>query len=819
MKKLLILDVSSYIFRAYHAVPPLTNSRGEQVNAIYGFINMYLRLVKRFGEFRVIAALDSREKTKRKEMYPEYKANRKEVDPELRCQFPLIMPMLKALSIPYIEMPGYEADDIIATLVRMNEDSEVFIVSSDKDLMQLVDKKVFLYDSMKDKVVDSEAVLEKFGVQPSMMRDLLAIMGDSSDNVPGLPGIGPKTGSKFLQSFKSIEGIYDNLSSLTAKQREKFEDFRDQLFLSRELVSLQDSLGLDSTEPVEWKGVDEELFIPFATEQNFKTILKNLGLEEGSSLFGEVSSMKEGKINLTKSGDFFIHKEEENLYISDGSHYAACGIEDIPEGSVLYGFDVKSIIRSPYPKNVSVVDLQIAYFITDSGRHGYSMDDVAKHLAIHEGEISTDTVFPVLITIKDHLFSKRLDEKKLKLLHDIEMPNLEAIGAMEQAGIGIDIDLLLDIRDEFAEKVKSLEEEIYAYAGETFNINSPKQIAPILFEKLGLPVLKKTKTGASTGHEVLQKLMDMNLHPLPGLIIEHRKYTKLISTYLDPIEKMTTEDERLHTTFIATHAATGRLASREPNLQNIPVRTEEGRRIRSLFRARDGYKLVSIDYSQIELRILGELSKDPELVDAFLKGEDIHRKTASAIFHVFPELVDDTMRSHAKAVNFGIIYGMQAFKLSQDTGVALSFAKEYIKQYFNFYKEVRKFIDSTVESAKKMGYVETLFGRRRYIPEIKHKNKNIAGSGERMAVNTRIQGTAADVIKMATGNLYGKIETEDMDARILLQVHDELIFEVAENQVEKLVEIFTNVMEKIVPDFSVSLRVNASVGDRWSELK
>jgi len=815
--KLLIIDVSSYIFRAYHALPPLTNKDGLQINAIYGFINMFLKITQEFENFSIVAALDSgREKTFRKKKYEEYKANRKEIDVELRCQFPYIIPMLEALGVPYIEMPGYEADDIIASLTKKFHESDIRIISSDKDLMQLVNDRVFLYDTMKKKTFDADAVQEKFDVPPEKIHALLSLMGDSSDNIPGLPGIGPKTGAKLLNKYETIENIYKNLDELPAKQKEKFVNFKDQLSLSEELVALVYSLEFD-IKISEWNGVDEDIFLEFAKEQGFNKLLTKLGITNSETA---LKPTPKGDVNFIPEGEYYLLKDENEFYISDGISYTEVKLEDIPEDVTVYSFDIKESLSYPFPL-FKILDLQIAYFITDSGKHSYSIENISSFLEISSMEIKAIGLkLSALLKIKEKLFELYLKEPQFKsLLEDIEMPNLEVLKGMENFGIGVDIESLKKIKTDFLLKLQKLEEDIYVYSAEEFNINSTQQLSEILFDKLGLPpVGKKKKSGHySTDHSTLEKLSP--LHPIPELVLEHRKLAKLISTYLEPIQEKTDDDNRLHTTFVVTHAATGRLASRDPNLQNIPVRTDEGRKIRTLFPAKDGYTLISLDYSQVELRILAALSEDPELITAFKNGEDIHRKTASAIFNIFPEMVDSEMRRHAKAVNFGIIYGMQAFKLSQDVGVQISFAKEYIEQYFNYYKRVKTFIDSTVEKCKKLGYTETMFGRRRYVPEIKHKNKNLQRGGERVAVNTVIQGTAADIIKLGTIKIHNLIRKENLDAKIILQIHDELIIEVKESEAEKLAPIFGKMMKNAVENFKVPLEVNHSIGKKWSDLK
>ena len=461
--------------------------------------------------------------------------------------------------------------------------------------------------------------------------------------------------------------------------------------------------------------------------------------------------------------------------------------------------------------------MQIYYFCHDSGRHGYTPEEIAEALGFGDvSKESPESFFAFLEKLRAKIEEK--PEDKSFLLNEIEMPHLEVVRAMEQNGIKVDLNETGRLRNEFLSKINDLTKQIYEAAGTVFNPNSTKQLAEILFDKLQLKGGKKTKSGYSTGHEVLEKLSEENEHPLPKLIIENRKYSKLVSTYLEPIAAKTASDGRLHTSYIVTFAATGRLASREPNLQNIPTRTEDGQKIRGLFVAEKGFKLLSLDYSQIELRILAALSKEPEFIEAFKNGEDIHRRTAAAIFGTLPEFVDKEMRRNAKAVNFGIIYGMQAYKLSVDTGVDIAFAKKYIDNYFACYPKIKQFIDDTIRNAREEGFVETYFGRRRYIPEIANSNKNIAKSGERMAVNTVIQGTAADVIKQGTVAVYNMLKEVCPEARILLQIHDELIIEFPENRTD-IAELCAEKMRAAGKDFEVPLDVNYSIGDNWAELK
>ena len=827
--KIAIVDVSSYIFRAFHALPPMTAPDGTPVNSIYGFISMFLKTMGKFKDYSVVAALDSGHETFRKKKFPAYKANRKEIDPDLRVQFQFIQEMLEALNIPGMIKPGFEADDVIASIVCSNPSSQIVIISSDKDLMQLIDDgRVVLYDGMKDRFIDSSAVIEKFGVSPSKMCDFLSLTGDSSDNIPGLPGVGPKTASSLLNEYGTIDNIYSSLDRLKPALKAKFTDFREQLEISRELVKLECAVdsygGIDKN----WDGVNNVLFQSLALKLGFKSLLKKINIAATAATLPE----KIAEVELPPAEELipweekpFIPGEKEEYFglFSDGKFYLGTRgfyqpyeIADIPSETTVYSWEIKDFLTIPFPLQTKFIDLQIAYFCHDSGRHDYSMESVSSLLKIGEMTyLSAGEKFSFLSVLKRKIASM---EDKSRLINEIEMPHLEIIKEMEINGIQVDKEKLIEIRNDFSSILAELSEKIAVHAGSDFNPNSPKQLGEVLFDKLGLPHGKKTKSGYSTDHRILDDLAGQNIHPLPALIIKHREYSKLVSTYLDPILSKTGSDGRLRTTFIVTHASTGRLASREPNLQNIPVKTAEGKKIREIFIAPAGRKLLSLDYSQIELRILASLSREPELINAFRNGEDIHTKTACAIFQTFPELVDSSMRRHAKAVNFGIIYGMQAFKLSQDTGVDIGFAKKYIDSYFEFYPQVKVFIDSIVEHAKTYGWVETLMKRKRYLPEFSSSNKNILRSGERMAVNTVIQGSAADIIKIGTLAVHKMLSKKHPQAKILLQIHDELIIEIPENADDIAYDCSKEMIDSgnII---DVPLDVNFSTGRRWSELK
>lgn len=817
-KKTVIIDISSYLFRAYHALPPLKNKDGFQVNALYGFVTMFLKLTQKFKGASFVAAVDSKTPTFRKKKFPEYKANRKEIDPELKEQLKYTDTLLEALNIKTMGKDGFEADDVIATLVdRHEKNDDVCIVSADKDLMQLIDDNVKMYDGKKKSFITAEYVEKRFGVTPSSMEAFLAMTGDASDNIPGVPGIGKKTASELLQKYGKIENIYKNMEKISGRARKALLANRDKLELSLSLVKLRKDVPLDDCCPEPWHGVDKNLFIPFAVKMNFKSALQQLGLSEEAEVFENPESFQNtDRLPVKNKEKTIVFEHEGELYKACDGLYLKTDSSGLKNLEKIITFHCKPFIDK-IPLNCDVFDCQIASYLRDSGKRSFTLFDITKRLSISDKKPKSAGEKASLISaVYRKIYS---DPEKHKLLKNVEMPHVRVIREMEKTGIHIDTNRLSELKKKFEEKISSVKEKIFEFSGRKFNINSPKQLGEILFEDMGLPVLKKTKTGPSTSHEVLEKLKESNFSPVPGLIIEYREYTKLLSTYILPIIEKTCEDKRLRTSFIITHTATGRLASRDPNLQNIPVRTEEGKKIRSVFTAPSGRSLISLDYSQIELRILAHLSGDKELLEAFNNNEDIHRKTAAAIFNVIPEMVDDRMRNHAKAINFGIIYGMQAFRLSRETGVTISFARKYIDQYFKFYKSVETFIDSTVEFAKKEGYVETMGGRRRYIPEINRKNKNLIRSGERMAVNTVIQGSAAETIKKGTIKAYKNIKTNNRDAAILLQIHDELIVECAENIEKELCSELEKELCSVSPEIGVVLDVNSKTGKKWSDLK
>ncbi|MGI6393300.1 MAG: DNA polymerase [bacterium] len=820
-KKIAVIDVSSYIFRAFHALPLMTSPKGEPVNSIYGFISMFLKVATKFEGYSFAAALDSKTETFRKEHYAEYKANRAEVDPNLKCQFKHIERMLQALNIEIFSEDGFEADDIIASIAKNSKEYEVVIISSDKDLTQLINLDTVLYDGMKDKLIDRDAVFEKFGVYPEKMNEFLTLTGDSSDNIPGIPGVGPKTASKLLNEFGSIENIYNNLNELKPALKTKFEENKHLIELSRFLVTLKTDIAVDTSNLKKWDGINEEKFIELSTEFGFKSFLKRIlskseQSEKPEEALEEITPWVDKSFELAAKETYFGAYLNNQFYLGRDGFFMTESLENIPANSTLYSFDIKSFFDYPFPSDIKIVDLQLAYFCHNSGRHSYTPAEIFKLIG-YETELveNAEHFFDFLSKLK-----KRIDtlEERNFLIEKVEMPHLEVIRNMEMNGIKVDKEKLIALKEEFNQVLAELSLEIAKYGGSDFNPNSPKQLSEILFNKLNLPKGKKTKTGYSTDFNVLSNLAEMNIHPLPALIIKNREYFKLVTTYLEPILTLLDEDERLRTTFIVTHAATGRLASREPNLQNIPVRTDEGKKIRELFVAEKGNMLISLDYSQIELRILAALSKEPEFIEAFNNGEDIHKKTAAAIFQTIPEFVDDNMRRHAKAVNFGIIYGMQAYKLSIDTGVDIGFARKYIDNYFAYYPKIKNFIDTTIQHAREKGYAETLLKRRRYIPELASSNKNVAKAGERMAVNTVIQGSAADIIKTGTIAVHKMLKEKYPQAKILLQIHDELIIE-AGSDYEEVAKDCAAELAKAGELIGVSLVVNYSAGKNWAMLK
>ncbi|MBI1909588.1 MAG: DNA polymerase I [Deltaproteobacteria bacterium] len=878
---LYLIDASGYIFRAYYAIRPLSNSKGLPTNALYGFTAMLLKLIKEERPDHIACVFDVARKTFRNEKYPAYKANRAEPPPDLVPQFPYFRKIARALNIPVLELANYEADDVIGTVAKKMERRKLktVIVTGDKDLMQLVNEKVVIYDSMKEKRIGIPEVKERFGVLPEQVADVLALAGDSSDNIPGVPGVGEKTAMKLTQEFGSIENLLKNLSKVDGKLKEKLEAHTKEARLFKELATILTDVPIDYdfkdfavSEP-DTKALQElfgELeFHRFLNELapqqtlskkgyhlvlrqgEWETLVDNLKNSSGFAFDLETTAVDPMKAHLV--GLSFSFKTGEAYYVPVGHTKASLQLskttvfddlkpvfEDpkIPKYGQNMKYDLTVLKRYGLTVKGVLSDSMIAsYLIRPEGNHNLELlaQEYLSHKVTTYKEVvgsgkeeknfsEVDLASACDYSCEDadvtyrliQILMPKLKEKNLEqLFRTVEMPLMEVLLVMEMNGIKVDPKALGIISEEYAKKLKALEKQIYKIAGEEFNINSPKQLQTILFEKLKLPPVRKTKTGYSTDAEVLEELA--RSHELPQHLVVYRFLSKLKSTYIDALPEMIhPETGRIHTSFNQTVAATGRLSSSDPNLQNIPARTEEGKRIREAFVAEKGESLLSADYSQIELRLLAHMSQDKKLLAAFKKDEDIHRLTAAQIFQKALEKVTDEERGAAKTVNFAVIYGQSAYGLSQQLGIKPAEAALYIENYYREYQGVADYKEKVLKEAHKTKMVSTLLGRHRHFPDIESANQNIRQNAERMAFNTIFQGTAADIIKVAMIRIHERLQKEKLVAKLLLQVHDELVFEVPEQEIKKLSTLVKEEMEEAT-QLSVPLKVDIGVGKNWAE--
>ncbi|MGB5812996.1 MAG: DNA polymerase I [Polyangiales bacterium] len=876
-----VIDISSYVFRAYHALPPLSNSKGEPTHAVAGVAGMLLKLLRERDPKGVIVAMDSRDGSFRKDLYPEYKANRPPAPPDLRQQMIRVREIVEAWGMHPIEASGYEADDIIATLVSRAREKglRVVIVSADKDLLQLVGPDVVMYDTMRDKVFGPAETREKFGVEPAQVRDLLSLMGDSSDNVPGVPSVGQKTASKLLQEWGSFEGIYEHVEEITRKSlKEKLLAHRAEAETSRDLVTLREdvpiagdpiSTAYDGSDTATLRSLFNELEFTRliaqldpapATVGHYETITSPEDLRRVAKAIREVGTLSfytvldiEDPMRAELVGISLSWLEGVSAYVPLGHRYIGAPDHLTWEsaGSVLQPLLENSLIpklalakreavfwaRRGVTVRGVVFDPTLASYLLDPARHAHQLEDVARQeldgqLAPEESvrgkgkkaltwdETEIEAVAPYANERADFMFrlsallTPRMHEGEFRrLFYDIELPLAGVLATMELDGIQVDSELLTRLSHEAGIELERLRTQCTDLAGHEFNVASPRQLETILFDELELPVIKKTKTARSTDQTVLEQLSVM--HPLPAAILEYRSISKLKSTYLDALPAEVNPDTgRIHTRYNQLVAATGRLSSSDPNLQNIPIRTDMGRKVRDAFVPEAGWSMLSADYSQIELRVLADLSRDPALVQAFSKGDDVHLQTACALFGVQPGEVTKDMRGQAKTVNFAVIYGQTQFALAQNLKIERSEAKRYIDAFFDQYAGVKAFLDEVVEQANANGFVTTLLGRRRSLPDIRSRNHNLRAAAERIARNTPIQGTAADIMKVAMVQIQRDIERGDLRSRMVLTVHDELVFEVPEDEREPLERLVRDRMEHAVP-LSVPLPVEAGWGASW----
>ena len=891
--KLVLVDGHSILNRAFFGIPDLTNSEGLHTNAVYGFLNILFKILDEEQPDYLTVAFDVHAPTFRHKMYDAYKGTRKPMAEELRQQVPLMKEMLTAMGVTIVEKEGYEADDLLGTIAKQSEAQglEVSIVSGDRDLLQLASDHIKIRIP-KTKRTGTEIedylakdVVEKYQVTPLQFIDVKALMGDSADNIPGVPGIGEKTATALIVSYGSIENAHDHLEEIKPNRaKQNLSEHYDMAQMSKELATIEIHA------PIEYSLEDAKLGNLFTEEAylmckrlEFKNMLSRFDIDAPKNLAEEhftfvtdkkqisdifKKAKKAGHIGccllpgegiITEQLSFFeqpkeqqviegmsiAFSEEDIYYLSAGTEVSAEelleGIRELSGGQTKVSvMDLKETLKTlPLPENDRYFDASVAAYLLNPLKNDYPYEDLAKDYAGLMIPSKTDLLgkeSPVKAKqdkpeaflkyicymayipwkTRDRLLEE-LNNTGMQTLYDtIELPLVYTLSDMEKEGVHVDAEELKRYGEELAAQIAVLEKEIYEGAGETFNINSPKQLGHILFEKLEMPYGKKTKTGYSTAADVLEKLAVE--YPLVSKILEYRQLAKLKSTYADGLANFIEEDGRIHTNFQQTVTATGRLSSTDPNLQNIPIRMELGRMIRKVFLPKDGYVFVDADYSQIELRILAHMSGDEMLIQAYREAQDIHRMTASQVFHTPFEEVTDLQRRNAKAVNFGIVYGISSFGLSQDLSISKKEAQEYIERYFESYPKIKEFLDGCVEKAKKDGYSVTMFGRRRPLPEISSSNFMQRSFGERIAMNAPIQGTAADIIKIAMNRVHRRLIDEGLKSRLLLQVHDELLIEAAPDEVDEVKKILDEEM-KGAADLSVELEIDTHTGKNWYEAK
>ena len=837
--KLMILDGNSVINRAFYGIRPLTTREGLYTNAVYGFLNI---LHKFMGEERpdgVCVAFDLKAPTFRHLQYEGYKATRHGMPDELAQQMPVMKDVLRAMSIPIYEQEGWEADDILGTVGRICAESgwECVILTGDRDSLQLVDDHVTvrLVSSKAGQTLATrytpETFREEYGFDPIRLVDCKALMGDSSDNIPGVPGVGKKTAGDLLAAFGSLDAIYDHLDSDAIKPavKKKLEAGKDSAYLSYDLATIRKTAPIDFV-PADnvCKPVDKPALRALFEKLEFVRLMDRYGLydvkeapqpAEPAAVVCTLACLPPvgTPCALVLDGDQAAIATADGVCVTAVSCCEPLLTAETPKVCADYKTLWHQLDQLGLPKDGFVFDVSLAGYVLDPSDNRYSPDELAKRYLNQEGQLESlsDRAAAVFVLWKP-LQSLMAEQNMTTLYETVEFPLCAVLARMEREGIAVDRMALLAFGNLLTERINALTEQIYDMAGETFNINSTQQLGVILFEKLGLPPVKKTKTGYSTNAEVLEKLK--NKHPIIEAIMDYRMVTKLNSTYAEGLVKVIGDDERIHTTFQNMVTATGRLSSTEPNLQNIPVRTELGSEIRKMFVPKDGCVLIDADYSQIELRVLAHIANDQIMQEAFRSGEDVHRVTASQVFGVAPEDVTSLMRRHAKAVNFGIVYGISDFSLADDIGVTRKEAKAYIESYLEKYAGVRQYMHDVVEQAKADGYVTTLMGRRRYLPELKSKNFNLRSFGERCAMNTPIQGTAADIIKLAMIRVDAALAKQYPQARLVLQVHDELIVECPLDQADDVKQLVEREMEQVM-ELRVPLLAEAKSGASWYEAK
>ena len=861
-KTLFLLDGHSLTHRAFYALPLLTNDDGEYTNAVFGFVRMLFSLTDEWNPDRMIITFDKKAPTFRHEEYEDYKANRKKMPDELVPQIPLLQQTIEKLKIPILAKEGYEADDLLGTLSKeaAEEGYKVYIVTGDRDALQLVSENINILYTRKgisDLVkFDLDKVMEKYELPPEKLIDRKGLMGDSSDNIPGVPGIGKKTALKLLKEFGSMEEILANIDQVSGKKRkENLRKYTDQARMSYRLGKIKRDVPVD---------VDfEECRLDLYDDQEAAEQFKNLGFTSLLDRFDfkkevdfsdlkieelQKEDLKEFKEKVIEAGEIavalkleknskaiagkieqfiFSLKNEQNIYL----YYPEKKIDPIVK-EIMQSKKIEKLIPNAKESALALLKYQIeilnisfepllAFYLLQPSSSLPEIEEVfSRELTLSLDQIEEKNKLAVKISklfeLKEKLISKLEKDDLLKLYQEIELPLIKVLAQMEFNGVKVDKNWLDSLSERLGKRLDIITEKAHELAGEEFNLNSPKQLGEILFEKLGLPVIKRTKTGYSTNASVLEKLEGK--HEIIPLISEYRELAKLKSTYIDSLPPLINEDTgKIHTSFNQKVTATGRLSSTDPNLQNIPIRTEEGREIRKAFiPSEEDMLLLAVDYSQIELRVFAHLSGDEKLKEAFNSGADIHTETAAEVFEVKPGEVSSNLRRHAKVINFGIAYGMSAYGLSQDLDIAVEEAQEYIDKYFERFSGVKEYMEQTIEKVKECGYAETMFGRRRYIPEINSSNYHRRSFAERTAINTPVQGTAADIMKKSMLDVYDALKDADLDLNILLQVHDELVFEVKRSDLDQAAELIKKKMENTA-ELEVPLLVDLQIGENWRD--
>lgn len=876
MKKILLIDGSSLIFRAFYAIRNLTTKDGVFVNGVYGFLNMYYKALELINPTHIFVAFDKGSKTFRHNEFADYKGTRDNAPNEITYQFGILKDLLSSMNVNYLELDEYEADDIIGTIAKLaqKEGFEVDIFTGDRDYLQLVDDNILVYLTKKGiseiKLMNTESILEEYDLSPKQLIDVKALQGDSSDNIPGVKGVGEKTALKLIQEYGNLENLYENIDNLKGKLKENLVNEKDKAYLSRYLGEIFLRVPIErNIEDFKIKDVNyneylkklEKLEFNSIINKHFKDIKKESTVKSNQNIDFEVINFSEifekikndDEISIKFFSDKgYIYRKKFYIGIYSNFNKKAYICKDFKLSDFekfcnldikIIGYDIKEELFFALKNNLefkNYEDVMILEYLIDSNKGNYDILKVSNEFLnleildlkemLGKGknkktffELEEDIIFKfisqnvfAISALYDIFIEKAKENNLISLYENVEKPLVKVLADMEKTGVLVDRNKIIELNEEYSKLAYLYEQKVYELAGEVFNLNSPKQLGVILFEKIGLPVVKKTKTGYSTDVEVLEKLSKK--HEIADYILKYRSLNKLISTYLDGILEYIMDDGRVRTSFKQMITATGRLSSVDPNLQNIPIRSEEGKNIRKVFIADKNKVFIDADYSQIELRVLAHLSKDSVMIDSFKNDLDIHYKTASEVFGVPINEVTDNQRRSAKAVNFGIVYGISDYGLSKDLNITRNEARQYIDGYLNTYPSIKSYMEEIVNKAKKDGFVTTILDRKRYIPEINSKNFNIRSFGERIALNTPIQGSAADIIKLAMIKVYERLKVEKVNAKLILQIHDELIVECEESEKETVKKILKNSMENVYK-LDLPLKVDICEGRNWYESK